>query len=223
MRQRLVIEKVFESRTIGDKNIPIQEFMSGGKKYSVFGKTLPSYIKEGIEIDAEVRIQQGDNWTNYKITDIFIDGKSVRSQQGFNRGKSPEELELSCRSYALSYAKDLAAVSKIEVGNILDKATEFYNWMQIKPTVVTPTVTAVKDTAGLEVLELPEPITAEQKERLKELQEKLPGRALQLIKEWGWEVKSITKLTKDQAKHLIEVMEAEQPLFPKADDEPAEN
>ena len=210
MRQRLVIEKVFESRTIGDKDIPIQEFMAGGKKYSVFGKTLPAYIKEGIEIDAEVRIQQGDNWTNYKITDIFIDGKSVRSQQGFNRGKSPEELELSCRSYALSYAKDLAVASKIEVGALLAQATEFYNWMQVKPI-------AVKDTSKSGVLELPEPITAEQKERLKELQEKLPGRSLQLIKEWGWGVKSITKLTNDQAKHLIEVMEAEQPLlYPKA-------
>jgi len=202
MRQRLVIEKVFESRTIGDKDIPIQEFMSGGKKYSVFGKTLPSYIKEGIEIDAEVRIQQGDNWTNYKITDIFIDGKSVRSRQGFNRGKSPEELELSCRSYALSYAKDLAVASKIEVGALLAQATEFYNWMQVKPI-------AVKDTSKSGVLELPEPITAEQKERLKELQEKWPGQTLQLIKEWGWGVKSITKLTNDQAKHLIEVMEAE--------------
>jgi len=36
-------------------------------------------------------------------------------------------------------------------------------------------------------------------------------------------VKAITKLTNDQAKHLIEVMEAEQPLFPEADNEPDEN
>ena len=205
MRQKLTIKEVLEPRTIGEKNIPLQEFMADGKKYSVFSKSLFPYIKLNAEIDAEVVIKQGDNWTNYKITDIFIDGKSVRSQQGFNRGKSPEELELSCRSYALSYAKDLAVASKIEVGALLAQATEFYNWMQIKPT----------SKSG--VLELPEPITAEQKERLKELQGKLPGRALQLIEEWGWDVKSITKLTKDQAKHLIEVMEAEQLLLhPKA-------
>ena len=210
MRQKLTIKEVLEPRTIGEKNIPLQEFMADGKKYSVFSKSLFPYIKLNAEIDAEVVIKQGDNWTNYKITDIFIDGKSVRSQQGFNRGKSPEELELSCRSYALSYAKDLAVASKIEVGALLAQATEFYNWMQVKPI-------AVKDTSKSEVLELPEPITAEQKERLKELQEKLPGRSLQLIKEWGWEVKSITKLTNDQAKHLIEVMEAEQTLlYPKA-------
>ena len=236
MRQKLTIKEVLEPRTIGEKNIPLREFMADGKKYSVFSKSLFPYIKLNAEIDAEVVIKQGDNWTNYKITDIFIDGKSVRSRQGFNRGKSPEELELSCRSYALSYAKDLAVASKIEVGALLAQATEFYNWMQVKPI-------AVKDTSKSEVLELPvrastkltkdqakrliEEMEAEQplfpeadneqKERLKELQEKLPGRSLQLIKEWGWEVKSITKLTNDQAKHLIEVMEAEQPLlYPKA-------
>ena len=220
MRQKLTIKEVLELKPIGDRGAQLQEFIAGdGKKYGTFIPSLFPFIKQGAEIDVQWEEEKKGEFINRRIKGIFIDGKLVKAQQRFggNRGKSPEELELSCRSYALSYAKDLAVASKIEVGNILAQATEFYNWMQIKPTVVTPTVTAVKDTAGLEVLELPEPITAEQKERLKELQEKLPGRSLQLIKEWGWGVKSITKLTNDQAKHLIEVMEAEQPLlYPKA-------
>ena len=220
MRQKLTIKEVLELKPIGDRGAQLQEFIAGdGKKYGTFTPSFFPFIKQGAEIDVQWEEEKKGEFINRRIKGIFIDGKLVKAQQRFggNRGKSPEELELSSRSYALSYAKDLAVASKIEIGNILAQATEFYNWMQIKPIAATPIVTAVKDTAGLEVLELPEPITAEQKERLKELQGKLPGRALQLIKEWGWEVKSITKLTNDQAKHLIEVMEAEQPLlYPKA-------
>jgi hypothetical protein len=103
------------------------------------------------------------------------------------------------------------------IEDILVEAEKIYNWIHR----VKPTVTAVKDTikgeskiilAGDLVSETElssEPITAEQKKRLKELQEKLPGRALQLIKEWGWDVKAISKLTKGQAKHLIDVLVAE--------------
>ena len=221
MRQKLTIKEVLKLKSIGDKGAQLQEFIAGdGKKYGTFTPSFFPFIKQGAEIDVQWEEEKKGEFINRRIKGIFIDGKLVKAQQRFggNRGKSPEELELSSRSYALSYAKDLAVASKIEIGNILAQATEFYNWMQIKPIAVTPTVTVVKDTSKLGVLELPKPITAEQKERLKELQEKLPGRALQLIKEWGWEVKSITKLTKDQAKHLVEVMEAEQPLFPAADD-----
>ena len=220
MRQKLTIKEVLELKPIGDRGAQLQEFIAGdGKKYGTFTPSFFPFIKQGAEIDVQWEEEKKGEFINRRIKGIFIDGKLVKAQQRFggNRGKSPEELELSCRSYALSYAKDLAVASKIEIGNILAQATEFYNWMQIKSTVVTPTVTVVKDTSKLGVLELPKPITAEQKERLKELQEKLPGRSLQLIKEWGWGVKSITKLTNDQAKHLIEVMEAEQPLlYPKA-------
>jgi len=195
--------------------------MADGKKYSVFGKTLPPYIKVG-EIDAEVEIKQGDNWTNYKVTDIFIDGKSVKAQQGFNRGKSPEELELSRRSFALAYAKDLVVAATLDISDILDKATEFYNWMQVNPTAAVKetketTTTAPKTipTSETEIDYIP--ITTEQKERLKELQEKLPGRMKELIKKFGWEVATVSKLTEGQAKHLIEEMEKELSLlYPKA-------
>jgi len=213
MRQKLTIKEVLELKPIGDRGAQLQEFIAGdGKKYGTFTPSFFPFIKQGAEIDVQWEEEKKGEFINRRIKGIFIDGKLVKAQQRFggNRGKSPEELELSCRSYALSYAKDLAVASKIEVGALLAQATEFYNWMQVKPI-------AVKDTSKSGVLELPEPITAEQKERLKELQGKWPGRSLQLIKEWGWGVKSITKLTNDQAKHLIEVMEAEQPLlYPKA-------
>lgn len=161
------------------------------------------------------------------------------------KGKSPEELELSRRSYALSYAKDLAVAEKIEVKQIVFFAIEFYKWLVVE---VNPTTSAVKgepkmplltDEEVKEVLassgmaipegetskqpldlykgddgikpppDEPEPIATEQKERLKELQEKLPGRMKELCILWGWNVKAISKLTKDQANHLIEVMDRE--------------
>ena len=131
-RQKLTITDVLDPRTIGDKNIPLQEFYADGKKYSVFSKPLFPYIKLNTEIDAEVEVKEGENWTNYKVIDIFIDGKSVKSQGqgGGYRGKSPEELEQSGRSQCLSYSKDLAVAGKIEVEAIPDKATEFYNWLK---------------------------------------------------------------------------------------------
>jgi len=46
------------------------------------------------------------------------------------KGKSPEELDLSRRSYALSYAKDLAVAGIIAVKDIPRQATEFSNWLK---------------------------------------------------------------------------------------------
>jgi len=239
MRQKLTITEVLEQRTIGDKNIPLQEFWADGKKYSVFSKSLFPYIKLNAEIDAEVEAKPSPSgeWTNYKITDIFVNGQSVKQQGqgGGYRGKSPEELDLSRRSYALSYAKDLVVADKLEFGDLLATATMFSDWLKSKSLTENPTASAVKETAinksppppskdtdpgvvireGGKLLTEFEPITAEQKERLKELQEKSPGRIKELIEEWGWNVKAISKLTKDQANHLIEVMEKE------AKDEPS--
>lgn len=207
-RQKLTITEVLEPRTIGDKNIPLQEFNADGKKYSVFSKSLFPYIKLNTEIDAEVEVKEGENWTNRKVIDIFVNGQSVKGQQqGGYRGKSPEELELSRRSYALAYAKDLAVADKIDISQILDKATEFYNWLHSGADKLPANCQEPLNTESS--LPKPEPITDEQKERLKELQEKLPGRIKEFSEQWGWNVKSISKLTKDQANHLIEEMDKE--------------
>ena len=225
MRQKLTITEVLEPRTIGDKNIPLQEFNANGKKYSVFSKALFPYIKLNTEIDAEIEVKSAPSgeWTNYKIIDIFVNGQSVKSQGqgGGYRGKSPEELELSRRSFSLAYAKDLAVAGIIAVKDIPGQATEFYDWMGVKTTATAVKktaeqtrkeagVTRAMDTSPEEASSLTiEPITTEQKERLKELQEKLPGRMKELCEEWGWNIQAISKLTKDQATHLVEKMEKE--------------
>jgi len=153
-------------------------------------------------------------------------GQTKEKQWG---GKSPEEIKSIETQVAIKAVVDLLCADKLDrLDDRLLEATE--NWLLAR-LVVKPTATAVKDTAKEPAFtreEVPtgpwigdlvsetelssEPITAEQKERLKELQEKLPGRALQLIKKWGWGVTAITKLTEGQAKHLIEEMEEEEPL-----------
>ena len=146
-------------------------------------------------------------------------GQTKEKQWG---GKSPEEIKSIETQVAVKAVVDLLCADKLDrLDDRLLEATE--NWLLAR-LVVKPTATAVKNTTedtkpsskgivgkndGVTYEETPAPITTEQKERLKELQEKLPGRALQLIKEWGWDVKAISKLTKGQAKHLIDVLVAE--------------
>lgn len=202
MRQKLTITDVLEPRTIGDKNIPLQEFNANGKKYSVFSKALFPYIKLNTEIDAEVEVKEGENWTNYKVIDIFVNGQSVKAQGqgGGYRGKSPEELDLSRRSYALSYAKDLAVAGKIEVKDIPGKATEFSDWLQVKTTAV-----AVKETEKAIGVATPTPSPVKGEETKSELATQKQkddlakfdkGRIAEIMKERGFP-KKLTKLNAD--------------------------
>ena len=146
-------------------------------------------------------------------------GQTKEKQWG---GKSPEEIKSIETQVAAKICADLLIANKLDsLDPNLTSALTFWLFTHLEQSItVKPTATAVKDTAK-EPEYPPEPvlipgiisddelITAEQKERLKELQEKLPGRALQLIKEWGWDVRAISKLTKRQAKHLIDVLVAE--------------
>jgi len=205
-RQKLTITEVLEPRTIGDKNIPLQEFHADGKKYSVFSKSLFPYIKLNTEIDAEVEVKEGENYTNRKIVDIFVDGKSVKSQgQGGYRGKSPEELDLNARSYALAYAKDLAVAGKIEVKDIIPTATEYYDWL--RPTTKAP-------------VEGPE-ATQEQKDELATYDKK---RVAEMMKKLGIP-RTLTKLNADilldeLKKEAIALEEAGKPFrFKRSKDE----
>ena len=133
--------------------------------------------------------------------------------------KSPEERisieRQKSADIAFTHAQDVDITE-----DILKEAEKIYQWIH---NGVNPTATAVKDTPktieeaiaplGLAIPEEDnlkvEPITTEQKERLKELQEKKPGRIKELIDEWGWGVQAISKLTKDQANRLIKQMEGE--------------
>lgn len=222
-RRKLTITDIPEQRTIGDKNIPLQEFYAGGKKYSVFSKTLFPYIKLNSEIDAEVEVttteSQGNTYTNLKVTDIFVNGQSVKGQGGGYRGKSPEELELSRRSYALSYAKDLAVAGKIEVNDIPGKATEFSDWLKSTATAVKKAVKEVLEPMGAvaegeeslpqqEEVVKPPPIditkilyaTKQQIDTLKSFELKHPGKSQELMNKHGFK----KKLTKANADILID-------------------
>lgn len=216
MREKLTITGVPDQRTVGDKNIPLQEFYVGEKTYSVFSKALFPYIKRNAEIDVEVETKEGDGWTNFKVVDLFIDGKSVKGEKqwgGGNRGKSQEELDLNRRSYALSYAKDLAVAGIIAVKDIPSQATEFSDWL-----TVNPTATAVKDAVkevlkegGMAIPEepvKPPPIditkilsaTQQQKDTLLAFEKKHPGKAQELMDKHGFK----KKLTKANADILID-------------------
>ena len=207
MRQKLTITDVLEPRTIGDKNIPLQEFNADGRKYSVFSKALFPYIKLNTEIDAEVEVKSAPSgeWTNYKIVDIFVNGQSVKSQQqGGYRGKSPEEMELSRRSYALSYAKDLVVAGIIAVKDIPDQATEFYDWMKPTATAVKEAVKEVLQPLGMAVAEgeEPKPIYATELQiaTLKSYEKKHHGKSQELMDKHGFK----KKLTKANANILID-------------------
>jgi len=54
-----------------------------------------------------------------------------------------------------------------------------------------------------------QPATPSQVNKVARLSKALPGRASALIKEWGWKAVKPVDLTRDQAKHLIEVLEKE--------------
>ena len=225
-RQKLTVKEVLEPKPIGDKGAILQEFIAtDGLKYGTFSKTLAPHIKVGAELDVEVeeskRDYQGNTYIDRRIKDIFENGQSVKGQQkqwGY-RGKSPEELELSARSYALAYAKDLAVAGKIEICNIIPMANEYYEWFHSNEwfkTIPTATVMekAIKEEKpsplkgeGEESLFGFKPATQPQMKKIMELNQKHPGKAKELIKEWGWEATDVTKLTRDQARHLIEELE----------------
>ena len=102
---------------------------------------------------------------------------------GGYKGKSPEELELSRRSFALSYAKDLAVAGQIEVKGIMPTAIVFRDWLEANEE---------KDTTVY--------ATKTQLEQLTALHKQYPGEIEKLKVKHGFQEK---KLTKEQAGKLI--------------------
>ena len=132
-RKTLTITQVNDIQKVGEKQIPKLSFKAkdadGEFLYSTFRSSLFDAIKQGSVIDAEVDVKQDGDWINRRVVQIYVNGQPIGGQkQGF-RGKSPEELELSARAYALSYAKDLVNGDKLELGKILDQATAFHKWL----------------------------------------------------------------------------------------------
>ena len=135
-RKTLTVTELKPVEKVGQKQIPKLSFRAKDGEtehwYQTFRSSLFDAIKEGETITADVEIStreyQGQEYTDRKVTQIYRDGQPVGGKQF--RGKSPEELELSAKSYVLSYAKDLAVADKIAVGDILPQADIFYSWIK---------------------------------------------------------------------------------------------
>jgi len=150
MTERMKIEvlEVKERQQVGSKGAIKLAFKGKveGKElwFFTFRSSLFDTIESSKIIDCEVdtseREYDGNKYTDRKVNQIFIDGKPIGGQKDYkgSRGKSPEELELSRRAFALSYAKDLVVADRISVDKILDYATGFSNWLSGESKEVKP-------------------------------------------------------------------------------------
>ena len=135
--------------------------------------------------------ENGDatGWCNEPKEQTQTGGLKADISQRFNHGKSPEELELSRRSFALSYAKDLVVAHEENKENILARAKEFYDWLKNEPTEPKEIISPKESSKPAS------PATAEQKKQLAEFEKKRPGRIAEIMKEQGF----TRELTKTQA------------------------
>ena len=154
-------------------------------------------------------------WCNEPKEQTQTVGLKADISQRFNRGKSEEELELSRRSFALSYAKDLLVAHELDKENILIIAQEFYEWLKgaipkslegSPSSAIEQKLSSPSNGEEKEIFET-KPATQPQMKKIMELNQKHPGKAKELIKEWGWDVKDVTKLSRNQARYLIEGLE----------------
>lgn len=131
--KKIKVVKVNPPRKVGDRYEVVEFKGEDNVLYEVWSKTLVAELKEGIEIEVDIvhTVNETDRGTfhHHKITQIYKGGEPVKAKGRGQYGKSPEELELSRRSFALSYAKDLVVANKISPENLLAKADEFYNWL----------------------------------------------------------------------------------------------
>jgi len=205
-RQKLQITQVFDVKNIGDKGLQKLEFLcSDGKKWATFAKSLFPYIKSNSGIDADIEIREKDNYINRLVVEIYIDGKPMREQgqQRFSRvGKSPEELELSRRSFALSYAKDLVIAEKVEMQDILSTASDFYRWFKTDQGI-QPSRLSNSNSESAQGKITPEQFKV-LNDWLKDSTTK--ARIQELVRSFGWSITSIRELTKAQANQLIDAV-----------------
>jgi hypothetical protein len=168
-RKSLTITQVKEIQKVGNRQIPKLSFTAkdGDKElsYFTFKTSLFDSIKEGQIINADVetstREYDGNTYTDRRIVQIYVDGQPVMSKgTGFYKGKSPEELELSAKSYALSYAKDLAVAGLIPLDKIPGQADIFYKWLKgngkESPKVPEPKLRAEVSTSSEAETSVPE-------------------------------------------------------------------
>lgn len=155
-RMKLEIIEVKERQPIGDRGAVKLSFKAKIEDkelwFFTFSTRLFETIEAGkgqtLEVDVVISTREydGNTYIDRKVTQIYKDGQPIAvSSGGRQYGKSPEELQLSRRSFALSYAKDLAVAKLIEVKDILTKAENYYRWMG-EGTISTALKTTPKDT-----------------------------------------------------------------------------
>jgi len=201
----------FQSRNVSVKKTSVNPFFHS--KYADLASIWDACRDELTKNELSVSQVAGHNESGIVIETILMhnSGEWISGSQAINPIKNEPQAIGSAITYARRYA--LAAI----LGLVADEDDDAEASQGRDKLKVNPTATAVKPTpteetatqADYPMTLTSEPITAEQKERLQELQKKLPGRIKELIEEWGWNVKAISKLTKDQANHLIEKMEKE--------------
>ena len=137
-RKNLIVTEVKPIQRVGDKQIPKLSFKAkdGDKEfqYFTFRTSLFEAIKKGQTINADVEVStkewEGQEYIDRRVVQIYVDGQPIGSQKQGYRGKSPEELELSARAYALSYAKDLCVGKIIQLVEIIPVADSYYSWLK---------------------------------------------------------------------------------------------
>ena len=163
----------------------------------------PDYdIAKNASIEAQVAIYEiGASWRAGKLQD---DDNLVTLHRGWCESK------LSTESPPVASTKPLAGLkasspSRNEESKRAEFRTAFADDLIEEAHEVVDPLADKAPTSRLAT----QPATEPQKNRITELMKARPGRAPQLIKEWGWTVKTPGELTRDQMKHLIEVMEKE--------------
>lgn len=156
-RKYLTITKVEEVKKVGNNQIPKLSFRAkdGDKElsYCTWRSSLFESIKEGETINADVEVKtrewEGETMTERRINQIYVDGQPLGGKKGgqYYRGKSPEELDLSAKSYALAYAKDLAVAERIELSQIIPYAEDFHKWLKGNGAKTEPEKTEPKKKA----------------------------------------------------------------------------
>ena len=141
-----------------------------GGRFSGFDTKLANLTK-GSVIDIEPEIKgKYINIKEWKMVSEAVAGQPVVTPGGRQYGKSPEELQLSRRSFALSYAKDLAVAKLIEVKDILTTAENYYRWMgEGTISIALKTTPKVKEKPIAQKIATPAPDIEQAEQDSKEL------------------------------------------------------
>jgi len=173
-RKNLIVGEVKDKKKVGEAEV--MDFFAkiegeeNSTKYGVWSKAgnpskLEALVKTGTTIDCDVEVKtsekkddDGNHYRSRKVTNIYQDGKAVKSeQQGKAWGKSPEttamELDSKARNTALMQACEFVDSPDATVEDVLSCADRFYAWLKgEKTTPHKETVQPAKQEAPLPIV-----------------------------------------------------------------------